>query len=43
MFIRYMADKAYEVTKSDTRKPRKVVTYGDLGKTPGIQASQRQI
>ena len=31
MFIRYMAEKAYDVAKSDSKKPRRTVVYSDVG------------
>ena len=32
MFIRYLAEKAYDVAKSDSKKPRRTIAYNDIGK-----------
>ena len=45
MFIRYMAEKAYDVAKSDSKKPRRIIAYSDLGKSeielPGMESDLR--
>ena len=31
MFIRYLAEKSYDVAKSDSKKPRRTIAYNDVG------------
>lgn len=33
MFIRYLAEKSFDVAKSDSKKPRRTIAYNDVGKS----------